>query len=233
MKKILLACLALGFIGTAVLFTSLISQIVESQVLSSVWLSFEPEENFELTGSRYFVDEAKQVKYYENVPLFLKETGKSENSLGMRVSWDRRGYHFADLIPEKTNTYKGRLVKAGLWVWGGNYLHEIGLIFKRNDGYSYNVPLGNLAFYGWQRKESFLPQVISSRSSYADSFDKFEFSNIRLYSHPNERVNNIYVFLDNFEIDESISFYSYDGYDIEDAIQKEKATENTEKTESN
>ncbi|BBM89471.1 putative flagellar filament outer layer-like protein [Spirochaetota bacterium] len=217
-----------GFPAAIMLFSYLFSVVFsDSQVSRNTWYAFEPEETYTVTGSPTFIDDRKDVKYYTNVPHFLKESQYSTNSLGLKLSWDRRGSQFADITPQTQREVKGRLHKASIWAWGGNYMHELAIIFARPDGFSYGVSFGDLAFYGWRHLNIGIPQVISTANRYVDGEDVFSFQTFRIYTNPRERVNDIYVFLDNFEVDEEVSFTNYDGYDIEQLI---KATKNQQET---
>ncbi len=226
MKNVTRMILWVGFPVMAVLFSYLAAVVYQdSQVSRATWYQFEPNENYELVGSSYFIDDRKEVQYYTNVANFLEENSSSENSLGVKLSWDRRGSHFVDIIPESKHAVKGRLYRASLWAWGGNYGHELALIFSRKDGFTYGVSMGALDFYGWRHLTAGVPPVISTADRYADGEDTFKFQSFRVYTAPHERVNDIYVFLDKFEVDEEIIFNRYDGYDIEQLIRVSKTSD--------
>lgn len=224
MKRFFLVSIATVSVVFASSVIYLFSQVStnETQTVSRQWFSFEPNEEFTVTGSRYFIEDKSQVKYYSNIPNFLRQLGGSENSLGVRFSWDRRGENYADIVPSSPKLFDGRIARASLWVWGGNFRHDLSLIFERTtDGYAYSVPMGKLDFYGWKRRTTSVPASISTKQRAAGDVSRYSFTKFRVYSDPRERVNNIYVFLDNFDIEEQIKLTDFDGAELQKVIFEE------------
>ena len=222
--------------ATVVFLVSLLyltSQAVNdsSQVIPQKWYLFEPDEQYTLDGSANFLEDRAEQKYYNNVSTFLSRTGNSENSLGVRFSWDRRGHNHVDIAPEKRIRYSGKIKSANVWVWGGGYRHSLALIFNRQDGYSYGVSLGQLNFNGWKRLSAEVPALVSKPTSLAGQ-GKLFFNSFRVLAHPKEKVNDIYVFLDLMEVDEALDFSTYDGSDLEEIIFEELSGEASEQESS-
>ena len=215
-----IAAVTVVFVSSVIYLFSEVSTN-ETQTMPRQWFSFEPGEEFTVTGSRYFIEDESQVKYYDSVPNFLKQLKNSENSLGVRFSWDRRGENYADIVPAIPKYFDGRISRASLWGWGGNFRHDLYLIFERTDGYAYSVSMGKLDFYGWKRRSTSVPASISSTQKAAGDVTRFRFTKFRVYSDPRERVNDIYVFLDNFDIEEDVRLIDFDGADLQKVIFEE------------
>lgn len=200
------------------------------------WLNFEPGEEYTLEGSGTFIPNVSTVKHYEAVADFFRFFDNSSNSLGVRLSWDRVGNHYADIVPKVTQDKADAfpvedVVKISLWVWSPGYKHELAAIFKRLDGYVYSLHLTKLDFKGWRNVEVNIPLLLKSKVNAVDVSQKYYFDRLRVYTQPYEKVGDIYVFIDKLDATRELFASIYDGLTVEEIIRQEMVEENLKKEE--
>lgn len=199
-----------------------------SQTEIANWFEFEPGEEFVLEGSTFFMKEASTVKLYPTVANFFSFFENSKNSLGVKLSWDRVGSHYADIIPKKIlenpHLYPvDNLESLSLWVWSAGNNHELAVIFLREDGYAYSLKLTKLNFHGWKKIKVNVPLVLKSKvNSAVEAGEKYYFDRFRIYTSAKDKVGEVYVFLDKMIVVEELYRRLYDGLGVEEIIRKEK-----------
>ena len=221
MKKIVSFSLIGIFLIYTIAFSSLISKVISSYTKTVTWYDFEPGDEFTTKGSQYTINSTVKMKYYQNTSAFLSQNKLSSNSLGVRFSWNRKANNYMDIIPAKKQEFEGAPTEVSLWVWGGNYMHELALLFARGDGYTRSLSVGSLDFYGWKKRKVLIPSDIKNTIANIEKRRRFFFDKFRIYGNPMERVTDIYVFMDKMVGQESLALRNYDGYDLEEVIKKE------------
>ncbi len=199
------------------------SENLDYDIITRDWFQFEPDENYSLEGSTFIIADNLKSSFYPNVPLFLNNEKKSENSLGIRASWDRiSGDNYIDIIPESTPEINGNPNRISIWIWGNKTDAEFTAIFTRGDGASYVASLGVLDYKGWEKKITDLPSHIFRGDFNEDPNKIYKFDRFRIFlNHKKSKVNNLYFFIDQFTLSEEMTFINYDGFEIEKIIRKE------------
>lgn len=191
------------------------------------WFEFEPDEEFSLEGSDYFLEDASTVKFYPTVASFFSFYDNSSNSLGVKLSWSRLGSHYADIVPKKIQEDPFAYPVEGLesisiWLWSPGSEHEVAAIFKRSDGLVYSLKLAKLDFKGWRKFKVPVPVTVKHKINTIDLDKKYFFDRLRVYTSPRDKVGDVYIFMDKLEIVYELYSRIYDGLGIEEIIRKER-----------
>ena len=191
-------------------------------LVDDVWFKFEPGESYNVAGSEYLIKDSITSKYYPNVSAFLTREKKSENSFGVRASWDRLGNNYLDVVPANIPQLKGVPVSLSVWLWGNNSDIEVTALFTRGDGITYTASFGDLRFKGWRKRSLVLPdRVFKDNAFNKDPLMKYKFDRFRIFLNHREPVNNLFFFFDEFTINQAVDHGSYDGFELEKVISDE------------
>ncbi len=152
--------------------------------------------------------------------------------LGVNTAFDRMGYNQIELIPgvgegdnwvAKPLDLPGRVQTLDLWVWGSNFKYSMEAHFIDYEGLAYRLDLvqsddkrnpGSLKFVGWKNMYLDIPSYIRQSVNYKPEYRGLRLTKIVIYTHPSEKVDNFYVYLDHIKVltDKHESFY--DGYGL-------------------
>ncbi len=195
---------------------------VGSDIISEVWFKFEPGEDFNLGGSDFLLKDDLTSKYYPNVSAFLAREKKSENSFGVRASWDRLSSNYLDIIPVNAPELRGVPISLSVWLWGNDSNIEVVALFTRGDGLTYAASFGTLNFKGWRKKSLELPNyVFRDNVSNREPLKKYKFDRFRIFVSPSQAVNDLFFFFDEFTVNQTVAHGSYDGFELEKVISDE------------
>jgi hypothetical protein len=165
--------------------------------------------------------------------------GRELKSLGIWGKFDRRGYNWIDLYPvlkeggEDAGPYEipipGRAHYVDLWVWGSNLNYYIEAYLRDYQGVIHVLHLGNMGFQGWRNLRTWIPSNIPQRNrilpdltkdTFVDAPDKtsiyLKFVKFRVWTTPAERVDNFYMYFDQFKVLTDTFESLYDGDELND-----------------
>lgn len=236
----------MGFFKNAkiVTFTAVLCLMVSSSVLTAQVGSYMENRvlyNFESTdewqaisnASRFMLFGVKtnhnnlgieypSVKLYPTIPDGMGIlSGQSTNSLGIKVSFYKKGYNFFDFVPSDQKLIPGKVATLDVWVWGGNYDYFMEVILSDFKGYSHTLPLGSLKYIGWKSLSTPIPVSIPQDEPYLPRTKGLRFMNFRFWSSPEETSRSFSVFLDYCKVVTDIFRDTYDGSDLEAELARE------------
>jgi hypothetical protein len=136
--------------------------------------------------------------------------GKELKSLGIWGKFDRRGYNWIDIYPVAKDAgddaeaaeipIPGRVQIMDLWVWGSNFNYYLEAFIRDYQGVVHTIYVGNLAFEGWRNLRIPIPNNIPQSRRYLPKLEALTFVKFRLWTTPAERVDDFYVYFDQFKI---------------------------------
>ncbi|MDR0718825.1 MAG: flagellar filament outer layer protein FlaA [Treponema sp.] len=175
-----------------------------------------------------------KLAYANSFPQALFGTnreGKDLKSIGVWGKFDRRGYNWVDLYPvsgegddEKAFEIPipGRISYLDMWVWGANLNYYIEAYFRDYQGVVHNIYVGNIGFTGWKNMRARIPTSIRQSKRVLPRLEGLTFIKFRIWTTPLERVENFYVYFDQFKVltDTFESFYDGDELADPDRVQE-------------
>ena len=228
-----------SFLGTVLaigLIFSATAWAQETQIITSknVQTFDDPatNTNWIVQGSKYATQgfpEAKIVKAWPESLYGKNTTGKSLFSLAIHGRFDRKSYNFIEWIPAKKDE-SGKMVPAAiplpgkvrnidLWVWGSNYNYTMDVYIRDYQGIDHVLHMGSLLFAGWRDLSVGIPGSIPQSRKYIPSYAGLELTKVVIWTAPDEKVDDFYIFID--EINEITDMFvpRFDGEDLADPDQ--------------
>jgi hypothetical protein len=172
------------------------------------------------------------MSYVEAWPMQL--FGNNPNnldlmSLGIWGSFDRRGHNWIDVYPIVTGTGRdgeppvafeipmpGRIRSLDMWVWGSNHNFQLEAYFRDYQGMIHVLDMGSLAFTGWRNLRISIPERIPQSRRTLPYFAGLHFVKFRIWTAPNERVDNFFVYFNQMQVLTDIFETLFDGNDLSD-----------------
>lgn len=192
---------------------------------------------WEVRGSKFSTEGFPRMQYVPNEwPKDLFGTNPENAAelqvMGLNSRFDRMGYNQVEIIPgagegesweAKPIVLDGRIKTVDLWVWGSRYNYSIEMHFMDYQGLAYRLDLvqsdnkrdlGSINFSGWKNMYVDIPNYIKQSVVYQPEFKGLRLTKIVIHTHPTEKVNNFYVYLDHLKVltDRHESFY--DGFNL-------------------
>ena len=123
-------------------------------------------------------------------------------SLGINGRFDRRGHNWIDIFPTREgdpNTpveipIPGRVRLLDMWVWGSNHHLSLDVYVRDHNGMIHILRMGDLNFAGWRNLQVNVPTTISQTRRHLPRMASLSFVKFRIWTHPNERVDNFFVY---------------------------------------
>jgi hypothetical protein len=209
-------------------------------VVSKVLQSFDPDEKgkadarqwavipskfgFDTTGKSYW-----QSRLVDAWPVALYGKNKDKvplQVLGITGKFSRKGYNYVEIIPgtgEGANFKQvpidipGRVEALDLWVWGANYAYYLEAHVRDFQGIDHVLPFGQLQYAGWKNLRSKVPGSIPQSWRYLPRLKNLELTKLVLWTQPNEKVDEFYIYLDQLKVTTDLFETSFDGDELADA----------------
>jgi len=195
--------------------------------------------NWQVRGSKFSTEGWPRMAYVANEwpdDLFgpNPENAEELGVIGINTRFDRLGYNQVELIPgvgegdnwvAKPIDLPGRVKTVDMWVWGSNFKYSIEMHFMDFQGLAYRLDLiqsddkrnpGSINFFGWKNMYLDIPNYIKQNVHYKPEQRGLRLTKIVIHTHPSEKVDNFYVYLDHIKVltDKHESFY--DGFGLTD-----------------
>ena len=171
--------------------------------------------------------------YVEAWPIQLYGVNRNSEqdlrSFGIWGKFDRRGYNWVDIYPVKPGSESvgegpepfeipipGRLRSIDMWVWGSNLNYTLEAYFRDHTGVVHRIEMGSIHHTGWKNLSAQIPTSISQSQRILPHFAGLTFIKFRLWTLPLERVDNFYVYFNQFKIVTDAFESYYDGDDLGD-----------------
>ena len=150
-------------------------------------------------------------------------------SFGIWGKFDRRGYNWIDVYPVVPDTggvgevpepfeipIPGRIRALDMWVWGSNLNLTLEAYFRDYNGVIYSIDMGSLAHRGWKNFNVQIPNRIPQEKRILPHLASLSFVKFRIWTLPMERVDNIYVYFNQFKILTDTFETYFDGDELTD-----------------
>jgi hypothetical protein len=173
-------------------------------------------------------DSFPKLTYVPSWPMALFGTnreGKDLKSLGIWGKFDRRGYNWVDVYPvtgegDDAEPFEipipGRISYLDMWVWGANLNYYIEAYLRDHQGVVHSIHLGNIGYTGWKNMRVRIPNHIAQSKRILPRLAGLTFVKFRIWTTPVERVDNFYVYFDQFKVLTDTFESFYDGDDLAD-----------------
>jgi hypothetical protein len=226
-----------SFLGTVlvigILFSAAAAWADDTQIITSksVQTFDDPatNTNWIVQGSKYATQgfpQSELVKAYPESLYGKNIQGKNLLALGIHGRFDRKSYNSIEWIPAKKDDagkmqpaaipLPGKVHSIDLWVWGSNYNFTIDVYIRDYQGIDHILHLGSLMFAGWKNLSVTVPGSIPQSRKYIPSYAGLELTKVVIWTAPDEKVDDFYIFID--EISEITDMYvqRFDGEDLAD-----------------
>jgi len=146
--------------------------------------------------------------------------GEAIRSFGINGRFDRQGNNWVDLFPVTSDgapfeiPMPGRVQGIDVWVWGANLNYRLEAYVRDSNGIVHRVQLGSLAFDGWRNLSARIPGHIRQENRVLPAHAQLHFVKFRLWTQPNERVDNFFVYFNRLQILTDVSHPHFDGDDL-------------------
>jgi len=181
---------------------------------------------WDVRASRFTTQYADNIfpdmAYVPSWPIALHGIRRNQDavlSLGVRGAFDRRGHNWVDIFPTQDAEpfeipLPGRVAEIDMWVWGSNLNYELEAVFRDHQGMIHTVPMGNLAYTGWRNLSVKIPSNIPQGRRIQPTMAPLRFVKFRVWTAPLERVDDFYIYFNNFKVltDNFVNFF--DGDDL-------------------
>lgn len=242
--SVLLCISLLITVSVTSVFADEVTATLVSKVLESFDgdLSEDPKDDYRTTdwivrGSKFATIEkasdGSEIRYplmayattYPN-DLFGPNPADKENLkvIGIHGKFDRKGHNFIEIIPATTLSDEewdynplqipGRVKYLDLWVWGANYDFTLEVHIRDWQGIPYVLQIGSLAFKGWKNLFIEIPHAIPQADIKVPSYKQLEITKFVIWTNPNERVADFYVYLDHIKVLTDLHETQFDGIDL-------------------
>ncbi len=185
--------------------------------------------NWIVQGSKFATQgfpEYRMVKSWPDVLYGRNKDNKDLYSMGIHSKFDRKGYNYIEIIPAKKDSsgalvptaipIPGKVQRMDLWLWGSNYDYSMDIFLRDYRGIDHVLHLGTLAFIGWRDLAVTIPGAIPQSRRYIPQFQGLELTKLVIWTSPNEKVDDYWVFLNDLTILTDLYQTRYDGENLAD-----------------
>lgn len=179
-------------------------------------------------GSKFVTDGYPVIKDFDGMPNAIRvmqaKQDKTYKIKGLEVKFDRKGDNWVDIVAMKQDSsgndalyeipFKGRVTRLDLWVWGANYNYELEILLRDCNGRVHTLSFGPVNHEGWRNMSVNIPSSIQQASPYLNGLQQMSFVAFRLRTAPTERVDNFFIFFDQFKALTDTYSPSYDGFEL-------------------
>ena len=149
--------------------------------------------------------------------------GRTIRSMGINGRFDRQGYNWIDIFPVEMDgetpfeiPMPGRVRHMDLWVWGANLDLYLEAYIRDYQGIVHRIWLGHTRHAGWRNLRANIPNHIRQDKRVLPAHGQLHFVKFRLWSQPNERVDNFFIYLNRFKILTDTFESLFDGDELAD-----------------
>ena len=150
-------------------------------------------------------------------------------SFGIWGRFDRRGYNWIDIYPVLPDSggvgeypepfeipIPGRIRSLDMWVWGSNLNFTLEAYVRDYRGIIHAIDMGPISHTGWKNLSVQIPAWIPQEKRILPHYANLSFVKFRIWTGPLERVDNFYVYFNQFKILTDTFETYYDGDELAD-----------------
>jgi hypothetical protein len=180
-------------------------------------------------GSKFTTKDYPQLSIVRAWPDALvgrNKENKDYYALGVHGKFDRVGYNYIEIIPAKKGSdgklehsslvIPGRARAIDVWVWGANFNYYLEVHVRDYQGVDHVLPLGDLNYIGWRNLSVEVPGSIPQARSTVPRYQGLEIVSFVLWTRPNAKVNDFYIFLDQIKVLTDMLETKFDGDNLAD-----------------
>jgi hypothetical protein len=173
------------------------------------------------------VPEKKRAEYFygtiENDETKKRYTDVSGTCIGMKLGFTRQGYNHVDLVPlalinGKYETdyvpFRGKVKQMDFWVWGSNDNYYMEVVLMDHKGQEHRLDAGSIKHVGWKNFIVGIPNYIPQSTTYVSSIQTLRLVKFVIWSNPDARATNVYVYIDQVKYLTDVQNSMYDGYEL-------------------
>ncbi len=202
--------------------TNLVSQILES--------FDQPDKTFWIVqGSKFTTSGYPQISFVKAWPDALFGRNKDNKdlfALGIHGKFDRKAYDYIEVIPAKKGEdgklvpspmpIPGRVKTLDVWVWGANFNYYLDVHIRDFTGVDHSLRLGDLLYEGWRDLAVDVPSSIPQSRRTIPRYQGLELTEFVLWTRPDERVDDFYLFIDQIKVLTDLFESRFDGDNLAD-----------------
>ena len=242
---VVLACMVVLPVYSDDSTVNLTSIVLESfnNETSHEWHDGRHQRNYEFSwdvrGSKFATtttdDEGNEEQYPRSTyvdawpaALYGFRPPEGVKSFGINGRFDRRGYNWIDVFPVNGDgdpfeiPVPGRIRQMDMWVWGSNMHMYMEAYFRDLNGVVHTIRLGSLDYFGWRNLKANIPGHIRQAKRVLPALAGLSFVKFRIWTQPNENVDNFYVYFKQFKILTDTFESFFDGEDLADPERKQE-----------
>ncbi|MCL2294726.1 MAG: flagellar filament outer layer protein FlaA [Spirochaetes bacterium] len=187
-----------------------------------------PEESpWIAVGSRFATEDFPRIAFPRAWPEALhgaNREGRDLRVLGVWGRFDRQGFNYIQLIPNRRNEagefigipIPGRARELDLWVWGSRFDFYMEVHVRDYRGFVHVLDLGSINFAGWRNLSVEFPGRVRQVQRHIPQQQPLSLMKVVIWTRPNERVDNFYVYLDQIKVLTDIFTTRFDGDELAD-----------------
>ncbi len=195
-------------------------------------ISFDDQaktQNWIVQGSKFHTQGYPDWKFVKTWPEAVYGRNKENRDLyamGIHSKFDRKGYNYIEIIPAAKDSsgnlaptgipIPGKVQRMDLWVWGSNYNYTMDVFVRDYRGIDHVLHLGSLQFVGWKDLAVTIPGSIPQARRYIPSYAGLELTKLVIWTAPDEKVDDYWVFIDELSILTDTYEARYDGENLAD-----------------
>jgi len=186
--------------------------------------------NWIVQGSRFATKDYPQMTLVKTWPESVygkNKENKALYALGIHGKFDRKGFNFIEIIPAKKGSdgkltpesipIPGRANEIAMWVWGSNYNYLLDAHIRDYQGIDHVLHMGSLQFAGWKNLVASIPPSIPQARRYIPRYQALEVTKFVLWTAPDEKVDDFYLFIDEVNVLTDLFESRFDGDTLADA----------------
>jgi len=175
-------------------------------------------------GSKFSTKGYPQMTYASAWPEALfgrNKQNKDLKCLGIHGKFDRQAYNYIEIIPAAKNDkgelvpkaidLPGRVKAIDLWAWGSNYDYSLEVHLRDYQGIEHTLQLGSLQYAGWKNLHTRVPSSIPQARRYLPKRRNLQITELVLWTRPEEKVSNFYLYIDQIKILTDLFESRFDG----------------------
>jgi len=183
------------------------------------------QSNWIAVGSKFATEGFPKIAFPTAWPEALYGANKEGNDykvLGVWGKFDRQGYNYIELIPDRKNDkdeyigipIPGRIKMLDLWVWGSQYDFYMEAHLMDYRGFTHVLNLGSIKHEGWKNLRSYIPSSVPQGRRYVPQLEPLHLTKLVIWTKPWERVDNFYIYIDYLKILSDMFITRFDGQDL-------------------
>jgi len=193
---------------------------------------------WQVRGDKFSMEGYPKMAYAPEtwpIDLFGKnpENRAELQAFGVNGRFLRQGYNTIEIIPgdgegddwtERELPLPGRVRMFDFWIWGSNYNYTIEAHFRDYMGMTHRFEMipagagrqypGSINFEGWRNMYVDIPGYVKQAQVHKPNYKGLVLTKLVLRTHPEESVDNFYVYLDNLKVLTDFHESFYDGFEL-------------------